>query len=74
MTYSEIVSTELIFIFNQLPYSYFSKIPAELIHSLNKSFSFDVYNKMDPDIPFFKQDLSSDTKMLIQDIAEKYFI
>lgn len=72
MSYSDLVSTEVLFFINQLPWSYKNKIPKDFIDELYENYSEIIYKTFDPNKPFDKQTISDEAKSLIYEITIKY--
>lgn len=72
MNYNIETSNELLFIINQFPYSKKNKIPQELLAYLETQYNEEIYNKLDINKPFFKQEISEETKEALELLTNLY--
>lgn len=72
MKENSIVFSEVLFIISQLPASYKAKIPNNLLQKMYDDCSKEYYKNFISDKPFFKQNLSEESLLLFNDIAEHY--
>lgn len=64
---------ELMFVLEQVPYSYSQAIPKEVKDNIKNEMSIEHYNSFDQDKTFYEQDISEETLETLLDIYDKYW-
>lgn len=64
---------ELMFVLEQVPYSYSNAIPKEVKENIKKEMSIEHYNSFDKDMTFYEQSISEETLQTLLDIYDKYW-
>ena len=67
----EKIKAELAFVFSQLYNEHIEMIPKKLLIEVMKSFDEETFNRLDPDKPFTKQELSEETLQILADIFKE---
>ena len=72
MNLNPVISSELLFMINQLPSSLKNSIPLEFKIELNNNYDKEIYNSFIPDKPFYAQNISDEALDLFYDLISKY--
>ena len=73
MNENEKIYAELMFILNQVPYSYMQKVPKDMVDKMKSKMSNEWYQNFNPEIVFFKQKFQTRTLKLLEEINSRYW-